>query len=227
MVKPENVVPKAHVHKKLRPGCSEEHDSHIANILSVEQTLKDIVTAGDMGVSCDTFDECSLTAISVLVRQGKVRQVGFDSPRYIATQFNDSWKIEVRGQSRNEQISSSSILIEPKLWNTLDGSVLVPVKRACVEAVLSLIVDRPGIYENSICSLVSEAMTRMDVHEICNFLVERNAVSRILYRQRANHHLLYETNDSCLQEVQTSSNLPTKSLISSYLPCAGWFKLTA
>ena len=65
---------------------------------------------------------------------------------YITHRFFEKWNIDTTAtQAGDETTESGKVLTPPRLWYDFTGTLVPNALRACREAVLGLLVSRPGI----------------------------------------------------------------------------------
>lgn len=103
----------------------------------------------------------------------------------MSIEYEKLWKYEIQKDLFKDNSSSTPISsVFPKLWQDLDGNVNQTVYRACLETVIQLIFDRPGIYDTKIIKQLEQVMTPAEVQEICDDLVNRGCCIREYYKKK-------------------------------------------
>ncbi|KAI8922630.1 hypothetical protein BC831DRAFT_475011 [Entophlyctis helioformis] len=119
-----------------------------------------------------------------------------------------------------------------RLWYGTEGSKLDGVFLACLESVLGIIVEKPGIYESRIHRAVSHVMTRVELREALEELVARGACRRDRYKLG---RPLTSAFDGLFSPTTTSEHLLTpiddkyfgSDCVSAYFPTMDWFTATS
>ncbi|KAI9095507.1 hypothetical protein DFS34DRAFT_595054 [Phlyctochytrium arcticum] len=75
----------------------------------------------------------------------------------------------------SSQKRPNQAFVVAKLWFDIHGNELLAVKRACFEAVLGVIVQKPGIYQSKLFKRFECVMTRLELEEILCLLEESGA----------------------------------------------------
>lgn len=88
--------------------------------------------------------------LKALLSEEKIILTGFQSPRYVSKVYENTWNLEVHDDLFTAQTSSNQTRMQwitPKIWIGINGVEVIAVKRACMEILISQIVDKPGIYQ--------------------------------------------------------------------------------
>ncbi|KAI8817610.1 uncharacterized protein EV422DRAFT_220609 [Fimicolochytrium jonesii] len=108
-------------------------------------------------------------------------KVGFDDVRYVLREYVNRWQIPVYPERTDTDTNvdiQPTTFVPARMWYDIHGNAVNAVKRACLEVVLGIMVKKPGIYESKIFERVESLMTRMDLMEVLDILVQRGACSR-------------------------------------------------
>lgn len=123
-----------------------------------------------------------------------VCRVGFEAVRYVHLAFMGDWSIEsITTPDKNmkelfAQPSESFKInnnfekkpfIVPSLWTDVNGNVTELLLKECKEAIVDIVVRRPGIAEADIQRLLKKALTRRETRDLLNILVEQQVLKRI------------------------------------------------
>lgn len=126
-----------------------------------------------------------------------VCRVGFDAVRYVHIKFVDSWTInnkatkdhklsdtvkqEVMSQTNGQfqvDVDKKDIVI-PSLWIDINGNVTELVLNGCKKAIVDLVIRKPGISEAEIHRHMSRGLSKREVHDVLDILVEQQALKRL------------------------------------------------
>lgn len=126
-----------------------------------------------------------------------VCKVGFDAVRYVHIKFVDSWTInnketkdyvlsekakevvmsETNGQFQIDVVKQD--IVVPSLWIDINGNVTDLVLNGCKRAIVDLVLRKPGISEASIHRHMATGLSKREVHDVLDILVEQQALRRI------------------------------------------------
>ncbi|CEP14744.1 hypothetical protein [Parasitella parasitica] len=128
-----------------------------------------------------------------------VCRVGFESVRYVHVKFASSWGInnkvtesldyniesrekiikESKGKFKTDLVRKDIVI--PSLWIDMNGHVTELVLNGCKEAVVDLVLRKPGISEADIYRHMSKGLTKREVHDLLDILVEKQTLRQIQY----------------------------------------------
>ncbi|KNC96633.1 hypothetical protein, variant [Spizellomyces punctatus DAOM BR117] len=175
-----------------------------------------------------------------------VSQVGFSDIRYVSDDNLSRWTVATTRQAYEQ---SGDIVVEsmqldapraPKMgsddftaarmWYDINGKQVDSVKRACMEAVLGTIVQKPGIYEAKLYRRLGSVMTRVELAEILQILVDRGACRRkCLLKPRPITSLfggLFGPNGHVEEYTECAETYLDDHRISCYWPQEEWYLKT-
>ncbi|KAJ2961555.1 hypothetical protein NQZ79_g3139 [Umbelopsis isabellina] len=107
-----------------------------------------------------------------------VYDVGYDVPLIVSAASLEKFSIECEatalsdtqnltaGEKAAIQIQSNKKFVKLRLWSDIHGNKVNVVKKGCSQAILSLVVKRPGITEIAIYEKLSHAFGRCEVQDI-------------------------------------------------------------
>ncbi|KAI8904526.1 hypothetical protein DFJ77DRAFT_248496 [Powellomyces hirtus] len=114
--------------------------------------------------------------------------VGFDQLRYVAHGFYRNWAVPLFPTPQTGELpvptafmamaNQPTTFMPARMWYDIHGDSVDTVKRACMETTLGTIVQKPGIYESKIHARLATIMTRVELAEILQLLVDRGACRR-------------------------------------------------
>ncbi|KAJ3296016.1 hypothetical protein HK104_002047 [Borealophlyctis nickersoniae] len=112
-----------------------------------------------------------------------VERVGFDDHRYIIHEHLHKWTIVTKKRVAAEPLDGQESFVHghltpARLWYDINGNRVDSVVRACMEAVMGEIMQNPGTYESKLHRKFSPLMTRAELREILQMLVDRGACRR-------------------------------------------------
>ncbi|KAL1925496.1 uncharacterized protein VTP21DRAFT_379 [Calcarisporiella thermophila] len=130
------------------------------------------------------------------VENPPIARVGINTIRFVDQQYTTAWMVKLR---EAEEISGGNqpfleesptqpnitpLLTQgreknmsiPRMWIDIRGKVIETVLIACIEVVLDLIVRKPGIYESNIQRLLDVVLTRGELKDILDHLIQKGAV---------------------------------------------------
>lgn len=122
---------------------------------------------------------------------GLVCRVGYEAVRYVHLSFISDWSITTDAnlksgikdlliKSRDELDSKKrKPIIIPSLWTDINGDVTEVVLKECKEAVVDVVVRRPGITEANIQRHLQTALSRREIRDILNILVEQKVLKQV------------------------------------------------
>ncbi|RIA98286.1 hypothetical protein C1645_870827 [Glomus cerebriforme] len=131
-------------------------------------------------------------------------KVGYNASRYISSIYLKDWfvnttqttankfkkqretgKILMEEKSYNDAGSSDELKTEsvetfapPRMWYDINGNFIESVFRGCLEAVLGLILQNPGICEADIHRKLSLVMSRCEIQDVLEELLDRKGIRR-------------------------------------------------
>jgi hypothetical protein len=226
---------------KIMPSGDMETDqvAEIEEWPEASSILEAIKNAKETGVEMNKLSRQFSGSKSILAKleaSNKIVKVGNHSIRYITKEFENAWKIEILEDMFRSQTASSKVnqKVVPKVWMGLDGKPVSNVQRACLETIITLIFDKPGIYEARICTSVALVMSPVEVREVCDVLVERGCCTRKYFKKAKKMVTLLDglfDNDDAYEAIECTGNL--KLIIEgdydflSFTANSGWFMHTA
>ncbi|TPX77964.1 hypothetical protein CcCBS67573_g00743 [Chytriomyces confervae] len=135
----------------------QEH-SEQEKLLMQDNTISDAQITEALRLMRSThLDDCELTLVS---------QVGQRFPVYVSASFAKSWMV----QANPVQTANMSSDLVPKsfplrLWYDIHGNLIESALRACMECVMSHIVEVPGLYESTLRRLVHPVMSNIELND--------------------------------------------------------------
>ncbi|KAI8640410.1 hypothetical protein BD408DRAFT_419851 [Parasitella parasitica] len=126
-----------------------------------------------------------------------VCRVGFNSVRYVHVKFASIWTVNNRNQElpkytpeNSENIIKHSNgkfqadlvrkdIVIPSLWVDMNGHVTELVLNGCKEAIVDLVLRKPGISEADIYRHMSKGLSKREVRDLLDMLVEQQALRQI------------------------------------------------
>ncbi|KAK4509826.1 DNA-dependent RNA polymerase II [Mucor velutinosus] len=126
-----------------------------------------------------------------------VCRVGFDAVRYVHIKFIDSWTInnkkakdyKLTEKAREEVMSQTNgqfqtdvvrkDIVIPSLWIDINGNVTELVLNGCKKAILDLVLRKPGITEADIHRHMVTGLSKREIHDVLDILVEEQALKCI------------------------------------------------
>ncbi|KAJ3236121.1 hypothetical protein HDU81_011156 [Chytriomyces hyalinus] len=127
-------------------------------LLVQDNTISDAqITEALSSMRSTHLDDCELTLVS---------QVGQRFPVYVSAIFAKSWMV----QANPDQTAKASSEIAPKsfplrLWYDIHGHLIESALRACMECVMSHIIEVPGLYESTLRRLVHPVMSNIELND--------------------------------------------------------------
>ncbi|CAG8444454.1 384_t:CDS:10 [Ambispora gerdemannii] len=120
-----------------------------------------------------------------------IRKVGYSMTRYICSCYATNWMIQIGNISQQlssknktrKQSSSSPPYADPKefapprMWYDINGSIIETVFRGCLEAVIGVILQKPGIYKSNIQRKLRLIMSRCEIEDCLEELLQRRIIS--------------------------------------------------
>ncbi|KAL2917585.1 hypothetical protein HK105_202871 [Polyrhizophydium stewartii] len=145
-----------------------------------------------------------LQSIQVRPTVSAISKVGFQTWHYVSFEFAHRWHLPIKAtlQSQNQKAPSpevdmtAALAPEPlvathlaenedqvvykpsRMWTRVDGHRFDGAWMACLDVVLRVIVSKPGIMQSCLCRELAAAMTPVELDEILDELVARNACTR-------------------------------------------------
>lgn len=123
-------------------------------------------------------------------------RVGYDAVRYVHIMFVESWSISNKNVTEHvttaaskeridkatngqfKQVARKDIII-PSLWIDINGNVTDLVLNGCKETVVDLVLRKPGISEADIYRHMSTGLSKREVRDLLNILVEQQSLRQI------------------------------------------------
>ncbi|KAI9344232.1 hypothetical protein DFJ73DRAFT_840685 [Zopfochytrium polystomum] len=148
-------------------------------------TLYDLKAAANGLMS----DRLLLRAIAILSSvtvpdspQTLIERVGHEDLRFVTYTNISVWYLNLpRRETEPESLEYPSGLLPQcrgRLWFSIHGELIGSVLRACLEMVISLIVEKPGIYEGKIFRRLRHVVTRVELAELLDVLTKVKACRR-------------------------------------------------
>ncbi|KAJ3179175.1 hypothetical protein HDU87_003133 [Geranomyces variabilis] len=172
-----------------------------------------------------------------------ISAVGFDQLRFVVRDHIGTWTIPpfvkppLSGTGPSSGVVEMSLITDEngkptpaRMWYDINGDEVGTTKRACMEATLGHIVQMPGIYESKLYSKLANVMTRVELAEVLQMLVDRRACRRkVLIKPppvRSILHGLFEDSeeDSFYHEDPDSMS---EMKVSCYWAESEWFRKTS
>ncbi|KAI7899976.1 uncharacterized protein BX663DRAFT_519176 [Cokeromyces recurvatus] len=124
-----------------------------------------------------------------------VCRVGFNIVRYIHIAFINEWAIINKNivtpsvsEKTKERMIEANIetdkkpekeeIIIPCLWTDVNGHATDMVIKGCKDAIIDIVLRKPGITESDIYRHLSSGLTRREIQELLNNLVEQKALKQ-------------------------------------------------
>ncbi|KAJ3070035.1 hypothetical protein HDU98_006924 [Podochytrium sp. JEL0797] len=109
-----------------------------------------------------------------------VSKVGQGTPLYISAKFLKFWRVRALAEAGNPVSSSfTTKSFSLRVWYDVNGELIPSVFRACLECVMSHIVERPGVAEATLAALLSPVMNYVEFSDILDILLERGACRKV------------------------------------------------
>jgi len=108
-----------------------------------------------------------------------VYKVGYDHFRFVSGHKIERWTIQGLFASKTK----SSTPIFPRLWIDMDGNSLRSIFDKCCQAVMGLIITKPGIYKSNLFSKLATSMSWCELSEILDYLHTIEAIE-VYYMKR-------------------------------------------
>ena len=125
---------------------------------------RSILDAGVMGKPYSAFTtQSELDLVASLIAADYVRQVGFDAPRLVASEFSKPWLVP-------------GTTAAPHPWVGLQGQSVPSIEARYRNAVLQCILRYPGIYETQLRRRLALVMNANDLASLLNKLVDSGTV---------------------------------------------------
>ncbi|CAB4436060.1 unnamed protein product [Rhizophagus irregularis] len=131
-------------------------------------------------------------------------KVGYNASRYVSSIYSKDWfvnttqttankfkkqrteKVDIveKSSSHNVELSDESktesveTFAPPRMWYDINGNFIESVFRGCLEAVLGLILQNPGICEADIYRKLSLVMSRCEIQDVLEELLDRKGIRR-------------------------------------------------
>lgn len=124
-------------------------------------------------------------------------RVGFDAVRYVHIKFVGSWTINNKAtkdhklsetakkevmSKTNGQFQTNIVkkdIVIPSLWIDINGNVTELVLNGCKKAIVDLVIRKPGISEAEIHRHMVIGLSKREVHDVLDILVEQQALKRL------------------------------------------------
>ncbi|CAG8546062.1 10599_t:CDS:10 [Ambispora leptoticha] len=117
-----------------------------------------------------------------------IQKVGYNMARYICSCYAPNWMIHISQQSssKNKKRKQSSSppsatpkdFAPPRMWYDINGSIIETVFRGCLEAVIGVILQKPGIYKSNIQRKLRLIMSRCEIEDCLEELLQRGIISK-------------------------------------------------
>ncbi|KAJ3039321.1 hypothetical protein HDV00_012314 [Rhizophlyctis rosea] len=144
------------------------------------------------GITGDVLDRYLHLLTTKLVLQPDniplVLKEGFNDIVYVSCTFHKEWTIAVTERLGPEPpmdpmapfvLRQVKVTRTPaRMWIDMYGKRIDSVVRGCMEAVLGSIMQKPGCYESKLYRRFSPVLTRVELHEILQMLVDKGAARR-------------------------------------------------
>ncbi|CAG8528472.1 10119_t:CDS:10 [Funneliformis mosseae] len=128
-----------------------------------------------------------------------IMKVGYSNSRYISGIYLKDWLVNTtptvkrpptiddvfmeENPSNYKVWSSVESFGPPRMWYDINGNFIESVFRGCLEAVLGLILQKPGICEANIYRKLSLVMSRCEVQDVLEELLDRKGIRKKSYIQ--------------------------------------------
>ncbi|CAI2169647.1 18759_t:CDS:10 [Funneliformis geosporum] len=128
-----------------------------------------------------------------------ILKVGYSNSRYISGIYLKEWLVNTtptvkrpptidevfmdENPSNYKVWSSVESFGPPRMWYDIKGNFIESVFRGCLEAVLGLILQKPGICEANIYRKLSLVMSRCEVQDVLEELLDRKGIRKKSYVQ--------------------------------------------
>jgi hypothetical protein len=138
-------------------------------------------------------DDDILKAVHILCSNDPalVGRVGFNAVRYVHSAFISQWCITepsrraskkgvvlVNPDERLRSLGRKPVVF-PNLWTDINGNITELILKECKEAVVDLVVRKPGITEAHVHRNLKTALTRKEVHDLLNILVDQQVLRKL------------------------------------------------
>ncbi|KAF7725782.1 hypothetical protein EC973_009399 [Apophysomyces ossiformis] len=117
--------------------------------------------------------------------------VGLEAQRVVLTTDLENWLIVPKtvviprppSQEVWERTSTLTkkrkTVVEPRIWVDVNGIVTESVLKGCLDVVIELLLQRPGITESAVCRHFNRVLTRVEVKDILSTLVQRGILRKL------------------------------------------------
>ncbi|KAJ3161012.1 Methyl-CpG-binding domain-containing protein 9 [Geranomyces variabilis] len=206
--------------------------------------------AGPIGLSSSELSSAA-TASGYSIREvheglkasSLISAVGFDQLRFIVRGHIGSWTIPpfvkppLSGTGPSSGVVEMSLILDEngkptpaRMWYDINGDEVETTKRACMEATLGHIVQMPGIYESKLYVKLANVMTRVELAEVLQMLVDRRACRRKVFVKpppvRSILHGMFEDSEEDGFYHEDSDSM-SEMKVSCYWAESEWFRKTS
>ncbi|KAI8899876.1 hypothetical protein BC833DRAFT_563738 [Globomyces pollinis-pini] len=176
--------------------------------------------------------------LNSLIQPGYVGVFGSNYHQYVHKDFINECKIQVkkiteRTLTENETPATAGpFFMEARMWNDIHGDMIKPIYRACLETVLGIIVNNPGIMESKIYDRVSCILTRVELRIVLDELVSRGACfSEAYVLSDKNTGLLDDLFDDPRPMLSKYESIPDdvnpEDIVTCYFVLSDWYLKTS
>ncbi|KAJ3091834.1 hypothetical protein HK102_013216 [Quaeritorhiza haematococci] len=186
-----------------------------------------------------------------------VSRVGFNTHRYVGYTHLENWTVQTdTGMDEKDKDPLTEVLVQEvktsqqiqrskavdftpaRMWYDINGNKVDSVLRAGMETVLSYMVQFPGISESKLHRRLSCVMSRAELEDILELLLQRGACRRkCIMRPKANQ--LFDSEPDLDNDVypyefeqrhfflDADVDAIDSNKITCYFPNLGWYRKTA
>ncbi|KAI8618276.1 hypothetical protein BC830DRAFT_961367 [Chytriomyces sp. MP71] len=155
-----------------------------------------------------------------------VSKVGEHYPVFVAAEFIRAWMSRVSvedGEEEPLQVVTTSFPL--RLWYDIHGNLIQSALRACLECVMSHIVETPGIYESTLRDLVKTVMNGVELSDVLEMLIDRQACRKVCLIKPKPFKSLFDAMNAPRAVLLCEGDLIDKNKVTSYFPLPGWFNV--
>ncbi|KAI9346297.1 hypothetical protein BDR26DRAFT_856212 [Obelidium mucronatum] len=180
--------------------------------------LNNQVTDADIFAAISCLLKLRLDSYDIFV----ISKVGKSHPVFVAANFMANWL--VRAVAEEEAPITSTKSFPLRLWYDISGDLIPSAFRACIECVLSHIVESPGVTESSLASAVSPVMNAIELSDILDILLERKACRKVcVLKPKAFTGLRDAMARGSSQPIPCAIDTINENKVTCYFPLPQWY----
>ncbi|ORX45783.1 hypothetical protein BCR36DRAFT_357920 [Piromyces finnis] len=218
--------------------CIEEKKTKGITLNKIKAKLADILedtTEFDLRTLLNQMIKCFVDKsnnISLII------PAGFKIRRYVAFKYIMPWILPQHYLEMNEEENNyvelnefsnhkkCNPLYSPfKMWYNLDGEIVKSILKDCLETVLSCIVQNPGIYESRLFQKFSISMTKCELQDLLEMLLEKNIIrSKTIIKPKKPS--IFDFDDSSnFDYIDYDGKNLNSNKITCYFPNNNWYRI--